>query len=498
MSIIFDFNLIDSLIASSPIISITIVIILLVNIFLAIGIVFLERRDAQSIWAWLFVLFFLPIIGAVLYMIFGGTLRREKKSRVDKALGFSIEERVKQQLRDIEAGDFKFTDSVSEKHAHQIQMLFYNSQSFITHNNSITTFTDMNEKFDHMIKDIENAKDHINFQYFAFSLDQIGTQVYQALLKKQREGVQVHILYDDIGSRSLSPRRFKELRAAGGFVEAFFPSKLSLINPRINYRNHRKIVVIDGKIGYIGGSNCEDKYLGRDEKMGAWRDTHLRIEGEAVKSLQLLFLMDWNSQSKHNEIHDEKRYFPEYHYSGDITMQVSSSGPDESYHEIKYGYVKMIHNARESIYIQSPYFVPEQAVMEALRSAILGGVKVKIMIPSFPDHPFIYWGSYSNVGELVNMGAEVYTYQPGFLHSKVIIIDDEVLSVGTTNIDNRSFILNFEVNTFIYSTEEATKHRKIFEKDIENCELLTIDKYNERSLFIKIKEGLANLISPLL
>lgn len=488
----------DNLINNSPIIFMILIAILLINVFLAIGIVFLERRDAQSIWAWLFVLFFLPIIGVVLYFIFGGTLRRAKKSRVRKSLDFSIEERGENQLEQLKNGTLNFSDSEAEKHKHQIQMLLYNNESFITENNRIKTFTDMSDKFDTLIKDIEAAEDHINFQYFSFSFDEIGTRVYNALLKKQKEGIQVHFLYDDIGSRSVAPRNFKDLRNAGGLVQPFFPSKLSVINPRINYRNHRKVVVIDGKVAYVGGSNCEDKYLGKDKKMGAWRDTHLRIEGGAVKSLQLLFIMDWNSQNKNNKIAEEERYFPKHNFGGDITMQVSSSGPDEKYHEIKYGYFKMIQSARKTIYIQSPYFIPDQSIMEALRTSILSGVKVKIMIPSFPDHPFIYWGTYSNVGELVKMGAKVYMYQPGFFHSKTVMIDDEVLSVGTTNIDNRSFILNFEVNTFIYHSEESVAHRKIFERDIKNCEELTVEKYEQRNFWIKIKEGLANLISPLL
>ena len=232
--------------------------------------------------------------------------------------------------------------------------------------------------------------------------------------------------------------------------------------------------------------------------MGAWRDTHLRIEGNAVKSLQLRFMLDWNSHDTRNNMKHEDRYFPEIFSVGDITMQIASSGPDEDYQQIKYGYLKMINSAKKEIYIQSPYFIPDQSIMEALKITLLSGVKVKIMIPSFPDHPFVYWATYSNVATLMYMGAEVYMYQPGFLHQKVFVIDDEIVSIGTTNVDNRSFILNFEVNAFIYNTEEAIKSRKIFENDIQHCEILTIEKYEARGNWIKLKEGLANLIEPIL
>lgn len=491
-------GLIDSLISNPIFITIGTAIVFGINFILAIGLIFLERRSAQSIWAWLLVLFFLPIVGFILYLLFGGTIHREKIFKLDRSQESNIERLVNEQLNEINQNRFTLTKPVAEKHKQQMRMLLYNNQSFVTANNNIKTFVDMGEKFDTLINDIEEAEDHVNLQYYSIKLDNIGTRIYKTLLKKQREGVQVRVLFDDMGSRSLARKHFSELIDAGGLVAAFFPSKFPLINPRMNYRNHRKIAVIDGMIGYVGGSNLEDKYLGNDRKMGAWRDTHLRIMGDAVQALQLRFMMDWNSHNKQNNMKEEDRYFPENNHTGDTTMQISSSGPDESYQEIKYGYLKMIYSAQKTIHIQSPYFVPDQSVMEALRIAILSGVKVRIMIPSFPDHPFVYWGTYSNAGDMVKMGAEVYTYMPGFLHPKVVIVDDEVLSVGTTNIDNRSFLLNFEVNAFVYDIEEAKAQRRIFEKDIEHCEPLTLEKYENRSLGIRLKEGLANLLSPLL
>ena len=474
------------------------VLLYFINFLLTVSLIFLERRNAQSVWAWVLVLFFIPFVGFILYMLFGRTIYRQQIFKLDEEDKVGLEHLVSEQLEEIQKGRLTLSSPVAEKHKKLVHMLLYNNQSFVTSNNSVETYTNMNDKFDQMIKDIEAAEDHIHFQYYIFKLDGIGNRLYKALLKKQKEGVSVRILYDDIGSRSLSLKNFTDIKEHGGLVEAFFPSKLPLVNPRINNRNHRKIVVIDGRIGYIGGSNVGDEYIGLDPKMGAWRDTHLRIEGNAVKSLQLRFMLDWNSHDTRNNMKHEDRYFPEIFSVGDITMQIASSGPDEDYQQIKYGYLKMINSAKKEIYIQSPYFIPDQSIMEALKITLLSGVKVKIMIPSFPDHPFVYWATYSNVATLMYMGAEVYMYQPGFLHQKVFVIDDEIVSIGTTNVDNRSFILNFEVNAFIYNTEEAIKSRKIFENDIQHCEILTIEKYEARGNWIKLKEGLANLIEPIL
>lgn len=482
----------------SFVLSIVIAALFLVNILLAVSIIFLERRSSQSVWAWVLVLFFIPIFGFLIYMAFGRTIYNQEIFKIDEKDKVGLEHLVQEQLEDIRDKDFSFVNPLANKYKKLIHMLLYNNQSFLTNNNTITTYTDMNEKFDAMLEDIRNAKDHIHFQYYIFRMDGIGKKLYNAMLEKQKEGVAVKILYDDMGSRALSLRQFRKLKSYGGRVEAFFPSFLNLINPRINNRNHRKIVVIDGEIGYIGGSNVGDEYIGKSEKFGGWRDTHLRIKGNAVKSLQLRFMLDWNSHAKrHNLVYNEQ-YFPTIYNDGDTYMQIASSGPDEVWQQIKYGYLKMIYRAKHNIYIQSPYFIPDQSVMEALRIAILSGVKVHLMIPNMPDHPFVYWGTYSRAGDLVKMGAEVHVYEKGFLHQKVVLIDDEVVSIGTTNIDNRSFLLNFEVNAFIYSRREAEKHRHIYEEDMKHSTRLTEEKYESRSKWIRVKEGIANLIAPIL
>ncbi|GAB3058297.1 cardiolipin synthase [Salinicoccus sesuvii] len=484
--------------SNATILSVLTLIFIAINFLFAIGLIFLERRSAQSIWAWLFVLFFLPIFGFIIYILFGRTIYNQNIFKINEEDKVGLEHLVGDQLNELENENHKFSNKVANKHRKLIHMLLYNNQSFLTLNNSIETFTDGNAKFDRLLSDIKNAKNHIHFQYYILRLDGIGEKLHEALLEKQREGVSVRILYDDMGSRALTLRNFKKLREAGGMVEAFFPSKFPLINPRINNRNHRKVVVIDGVIGYVGGFNVGDEYIGLSKKFGHWRDTHLRVEGNAVKSLQVRFMLDWNSHAKRYNMVREDRYFPEISHEGSTPMQIASSGPDEKWQQVKYGYLKMIYSARKCIYIQTPYFIPDQSFLEALRIAMLSGIEVHLMIPNKPDHPFVYWGTYSNAGALIQMGAHVHIYEKGFLHQKVMMIDDEVLSIGTTNIDVRSFLLNFEVNAFIYDEKEAQQYREIFEADIKDCSLLTIEKYAARSKWIKMKESLANLISPIL
>lgn len=300
--------------------------------------------------------------------------------------------------------------------------------------------------------------------------------------------------------RALTLRDFKRFKEKGGHVESFFPSKLPLINLRMNNRNHRKIVIIDGQIGYVGGFNVGNEYLGLSKKFGYWRDTHLRIQGNAVSALQLRFILDWNSQSHRDNITYSSQYFPkpQQTHNGNIGVQIASSGPDEFWEQVKYGYLKMISMAKNDIYIQTPYFVPDEAFMDALKIAALGGVNVNIMIPSKPDHPFVYWATFKNVASLLEAGARVYLYDNGFLHAKTLTIDDEITSVGTTNMDNRSFTLNFEVNAFVYNEELAREVRESFEEDLKVCSELTKERYAQRSLWIKFKESVSQLLSPIL
>lgn len=470
----------------------------IINLFLAFVIIFMERRQAGSTWAWLFVLFFLPIIGFIAYLLFGRQIWRQDIFKLDEQDKVGLEHIVNEQIEALDKNMLNGHSVELSKHQDLIRMLLNNNASFLTTDNKITILTDGRKKFDSLLHDIKNAKDHIHIQYYIFKRDGIGKEIIDALEEKLKEGVEVRMLYDDIGSRTLTLSRFKDFKALGGQVEAFFKSSLPLINLRMNNRNHRKIVVIDGKIGYIGGFNVGDEYLGLDKRFGYWRDTHLKIEGDAVNALQLRFMMDWNSQFSRNNLHYEEKYFPDVHSHGDIGIQISSSGPDSTEQHIKYGYLKMITSAKKSIYIQTPYFIPDDSLLDAIKIAAMTGVEVNIMIPNKPDHPFVYWATYSNVGILLDYGCNIYIYEQGFIHTKMVLIDDEVASVGTANMDFRSFDLNFEVNAFIYDAKVATELKNTFLEDIKVSSQLTKEIYDSRVLWIKIKEAIARLISPIL
>jgi len=269
-----------------------------------------------------------------------------------------------------------------------------------------------------------------------------------------------------------------------------------LINFKLNFRNHRKLAIIDGKIGYIGGFNIGDEYLGKNHKFGYWRDTHLRIYGNAVRNLQTRFILDWNQASRNDILYEDRYYIGAP--AGEVGVQIVSSGPDSDWEQIKYGYIKMILSAKEFIYIQTPYFIPDDSLMDALRIAALSGVRIKIMIPNKPDHPFVYWATLSYSGELLHAGAEIYIYQNGFLHAKTIIVDGKISSVGTANIDVRSFRLNFEVNAFLYDKDIARKLVDEFQHDISLSTQMTDKLYAKRSLGIRFKESVSRLLSPIL
>ncbi|OCS84498.1 cardiolipin synthase [Caryophanon tenue] len=478
--------------------SISALLIITLNILLAITIIFLERRDPTSTWAWILVLFFLPLAGFILYLLLGRQLRKKHLFRWAGRQDIGIDQLIDYQITAIANDTFEYRNPQIEKYDEMIFMHLRNNDAVLTQDNAVRIYHDGVDKFEALLTDIKHAKDHIHIQYYIFKLDQLGSRIYRALIKKAQQGVKVRILYDEMGSRTTKRRHFKDLIIAGGEIEIFFPSILPLINPRMNYRNHRKIVVIDGKIGYTGGFNVGDEYLGLKERFGYWRDTHLRIEGSAVHPLQTRFLLDWNQATSHREIHYANRYFPIIPRKGTVSMQIVSSGPDSNWEQIKNGYLKMINMAKRYVYIQSPYFIPDQSFMDAIRIASLSGIDVRIMIPNKPDHMFVYWATYSYVGQLLEAGAKIYHYDRGFIHAKMIVVDDEVCTVGTANIDLRSFKLNFEINAFIYDRSISHRLAELFEQDMLDCSELTHELYKKRSLVIKMKESISRLLSPIL
>ncbi|RST77514.1 cardiolipin synthase [Siminovitchia acidinfaciens] len=472
-------------------------IFLILNIVLAGFVVFLERRDAGATWAWLLVLFFIPVVGFVLYLIFGQNLSRKKIFEWKDKRKIGIMEITDTQINMLRNGDFPFHDNKTAQFKDLVYMLLVNDSAVLTQDNSVDIFTDGNEKFQALMNDIRGAKDHVHLVYYIMRNDRLGNELLSLLVEKAKQGVEVRVLYDAMGSRRLPRKFFRPLIDAGGKVSAFFPAIIPHLNLQVNYRNHRKLAIIDGAVGYIGGFNIGDEYLGLNKRFGYWRDTHLKIYGKAVFAMQTRFILDWN-QASSSKINYEDRLFPEIEAVGDTDVQIVSSGPDSEWEQIKYGYIKLINSAKDYILIQTPYFIPDSSVLDALKIAVLSGVDVRLMIPNKPDHPFVYWATYSNVGELLKAGAKVYIYENGFIHAKTMVADGKIASVGTANIDVRSFRLNFEVNAFLYDQELVEELVHIFEKDVTLSRELTYEQYLQRPKVIRFKESVSRLLSPVL
>lgn len=474
------------------------VLLMIANLFLSLIIIFRERKQTSSTWAWLLILVFIPVVGFILYIFLGRGISSNRlfDLRIQKKIG-GLEELSKQQSDIRKITEIKKESEILDELS-LIYMLSIHEQSYFSEDNELILYTDGKEKFAALLKDIEEAKDTINFEYYIFRMDNLGRRVYQALLAAQKRGVSVRILLDAWGSNGVKRKDFQDLIDLGGEVVFFFPLFLPWINPRLNYRNHRKIVVIDGRIAYTGGFNVGDEYLGEVKKFGYWRDNHLRIVGRAVISFQNRFIMDWNSQEV-AKIKDIKRFFPDtIETTGHMRVQMVTSGPDSMQQQIKMTYLKMINLAKKEILIQTPYYIPDDAIHDALKLALMSGVKVRLMIPNKPDHIFVYWATYSFAAELIEYGAIIETYEPGFIHAKTMIVDGQLASIGSANIDNRSFMLDFEVNTIIYNDEFAEIVQQQFYQDEKVSTVLTKEMYAQRSFIIKVKEGLARLISPLL
>lgn len=478
-------------------------IFVIVNTFISILKVFSDRnRDIAAIWAWLLVLIALPGLGWIIYLFLGRKISKEDIFNLREQAKVGLPEFLNAQSIIIDEqnellAQLDFTQPEHQKY--EVAKMFIGlEQPPVSNDNEVAFYVDGHDKFQKLIEDIKQAEHHVHICYYIFRSDNLGKAIVEACEEVAKKGVEVKILYDAVGGRTLKSSLFKTLESYGGQTETSFGSKFHLMNIRLNYRNHRKIVVIDGKVGYTGGFNVGDDYLGKYEDMGYWRDTHLRIVGSAVHQLQERFIIDWNASKKDDLIAYESSYFPLIHSEATKEVQIVSSGPDNENEAIKKGFIKMISLAKESIYIQTPYFIPDDALEEALQIAILSGVDVKLMIPNKPDHPFIYQATLSYVEEYMNLGAEVYIYNKGFLHSKTIVVDDKLLSVGTANFDIRSFRLNFEVNAFVYDEELSKEQVDYFDQDVKDSFLLTEEYINTYTLWDRFKQQFSRLLSPIL
>lgn len=465
------------------------------NCLFSIVIVFFERRNPKSVWAWLLLLYTLPVLGFILYLFVGQDFHKRKMFKL-KELEDQLGGLVRHQQRQVQQGKL---DARLEDYKDLVLYNLETSEAMVTGDNDVDIFTDGNEKFEALLEDLRRAEHFIHMQYYIIKNDVLFQRICQVLEEKAAQGVEVRILFDAMGSRLVRKSLWRKLNAKGIQTAVFFPAILGRFQLRINYRNHRKIVVIDNKVGYVGGFNIGKEYIDLDEKFGHWRDTHLRIHGYAVLGLQLRFLLDWNYASGEKLLDNPAMLQGVEPGTRDqCEIQIISSGPDNTAQQIRDNYLRMIGKAKKRIYIQTPYFIPDESLLNALLIAVRSGIEVNLMVPCKPDHPFVYWATYSYVGDLVMAGANCYTYDNGFLHSKGICVDGEVFCYGTANMDIRSFALNFEVNAVVYDEGKAREMEELFRKDLEVCTRITRDDYARRRLLLRVREQVYRLLSPLL
>lgn len=470
----------------------------LINIVFSLLIIFFQRRNPTTVWAWLLLLYFIPGLGFILYLILGQNFRKDRMFKMKEIEG-EIKYAVRRQEESIYRKKLKLRDPELERFKRLILYNLNEGEAVLTDNNDIRIFTDGREKFQALLSEMDHARNYIHVQYYIIRNDELWKEIEEVLARKARQGVEVRVLFDSMGCRGMHRSDWARMEKAGIQVAEFFPALLGKLQLRVNYRNHRKIAVIDGRIGFVGGFNVGREYLGKNKKFGYWRDTHICIEGSAVTSLAVRFVLDWNYAARENLFLEDRLFeIPTYVRGGRDPVQIISSGPDSSSQEIRDNYMRLIHMARKNIYIQTPYFIPDNDIRDALVIAAKSGIDVRIMIPCKPDHPFVYWATYSYIGEMIEAGARCYTYDNGFLHAKCMCVDGLVTCMGTANMDIRSFSLNFEVNAVVYSARTTERLMEAFENDITRSTLVTRKNYEQRDLAVRVKEQFCRLLSPVL
>lgn len=469
-------------------ISLVLTIVYFVVVISCVAVVVTENKNPIRAISWTLALLFLPVVGVVFYLFFGRSIKGKalvsRKIR-RKLLGKSRSTQI----------SFECT-GLNDSQIQKIKLAHNLCHAHLDAYNSVDIFTDGKAKFSQLEEDIANAKSFIYLQYYIYSDDKLGNKLLDLLATKVKEGVEVRVLYDHVGSFSTPNKFFKKMRALGIDAHPFFKVTFRKLANRINWRNHRKIAVIDGIIGYIGGMNVADRYVEVGENGRSWRDTHLRVKGPVIESMLYSFSMDWNFLRPDTEV---QTLLPtEYEHAGDVPMQLVTSGPTDRWNNLVLCFQNAIASAKNRVYIQTPYFLPTDALLKALQGAALSGVDVRIMIPEYTDSKMLGYGSCSYVDDCLKAGIKVYQYLPGMLHAKAMIVDDDFVTAGSVNFDFRSFENNFEGNLLIYSKSVNQQMRDIFFDDLKSCSKITKSGWKKRSRHSIVLESLVRLFSPIL
>lgn len=464
-------------------------------VFIAILII-LQNRNPEKTISWILVLVLLPFAGVIVYLFFGQEYR---KTKMFSRKGLKDLERLRnltmEQLDNLTTSNFETSEKLKSKKK-LMNLLLSNSNAILTSDNEVQILQNGEETFPEIFKAIEQAKHHIHLEYYIIENDKIGNQLRELLIKKAREGVKVRLIFDDVGSWKLRKRFIRSMSDAGVQVDCFMKVRFPMLTSRVNYRNHRKIIIVDGEIGFVGGLNFADRYLYGIPDIGSWRDTHLKVVGGGATAMQIIFMADWYFVSK--EILKGDEYFHPFKSGNGKLVQMTASGPDSDWESISHAYFSAISSANEYVYISTPYLMPTTDIVTALKTSALGGIDVRIIVPGLSDAITPKWSTNSYVEELLEAGVKVYFYKAGFTHSKVIVTDGIFSSVGTANLDFRSLETNFEVNAMIYDEEIAQILTQQFLDDQQKSELILLNEWKKRPHINKIKESFSRILSPIL
>jgi cardiolipin synthase len=464
------------------------------DIIFLLMIFFNERNSPAKILLWAIALIFLPIVGFVFYIVIGQSFYSNEKFKKKSKNDDRIDDVLTQDLERAKAES-------NPDYSRTAQAILKMGGLGFSDNNDVKFYDLGEDKFNDLYEDLRNAKKYIHLEYYIIRDDELGNELFSILTQKVKEGVEVKLLTDDFGVLTGPHKSIKMFKEAGGEFAVFHKVLWLIFSPKKNNRNHRKIGIIDGKIGYCGGFNIGDEYLGKGP-LGFWRDSAVRISGDGVKPLQARFQMDWEYASMQPMCAPEKlqEYYSntEYYTTGDCRVVTASGGPDVcDFNPVRLEYLELIRNAKESVYIHSPYFIPDQSLQDAFATAVANGVDVKVIIPDKPDHMFVFWNNISSSYSAMRNGVKVYMYNRGFVHSKTMVVDGEYCSVGSANFDDRSLILNFETNAVIMSKEVGKRMVEAYENDLKYCTEYTMEDYENISGYDTLKVAFSRMFSGL-
>ncbi len=478
--------------------TIAIILYFLLAIAIIVRLLFYGVRPTKTL-AWLLAIFTIPVGGMLFYFMLGRNRKIDKFYKLKKTKEISAYLAMVDDYYNTVGKDSNQTIPKSIKNHIKLVKLIAKSAKFLpSEGNELTPLKDGPSTFEAIFKAMEKATHFIHIQYYIFEEGDLAQRFLSILQQKVKEGVEIRFMYDGLGSRALTKKYLNQLKQAGVEISPFLPMRFGRLLSSVNYRNHRKIVIVDGLIAFTGGINVSDKYIKGDGVLGMWHDMHLQLKGSIVNSLQAVFATDWSFASGKEDLLKEHYFSNHLVASGKSIVQAVASGPDSNFSSIHQLYLSIINSAKKYVYITNPYIIPGEALMKALQIAALSGVDVRLLLSAKSDSFLVKWTVQSYFEDFLEAGVKIYQYPHGFLHSKVIVSDDELTTIGTANLDIRSFEQNYEVNVLVYEKEFAQELKKYFLKDCEISTQINYQEYRKRPKIQRLKEGMAKVFSPVL